>query len=119
MEDWIENTMIAICVIAILVIVWGGIFFIIHFAHIDYNENCMRDTAVRYCESNDMYFNYYQAGSIDNEYFECIENERGSDTTTFEYSGGELDYCMNKDANKASFYKSKYELNDAILGAAE
>ena len=113
MEEWIENTLIVLGVIIALIIIWGGVFFLIHFAHIDYNEDCMRKTAVRYCDSKDMYFNYYQAGSIDNEYFRCIENERGSDTMRFEYSGEELDYCMNKDANKAGYYKITGRIKDS------
>jgi len=119
MSEWIENILIAAVIISAFVIIIGGVFFFTHFSEVDYNEKCMRDTAVKYCESNNMSFYYYTAGSLDSEYFKCIESDRVAKLNVIDYSGKELDYCMNKDAYSKKYYKSKWELRDVNVGVSE
>lgn len=111
MNEVLEIILTILATLSVFFIIIGGGLFGMHSAEIDYDENCMREMAIKHCESNDIYFHSYSAGSLDSEYFYCIEFERGSIKKRFLYSGQEKDTCRNKDAHSTKYYESKYSSN--------
>ena len=81
-DAWLIILAVIICVIIL--------FFIIIFLVPDYNEvnDCFRETAIDYCETNNMTF----FGGNRN-YFTCYKNPRSFDTLEVRYIKEEREEC--------------------------